>query len=246
MSKSILVITLAVLVILGATAFMTYKSVLPRPGPEGGEAVREEQPVGTVPEVPEAPQIPFRPPPEPVKSPPEVPQQPIAQPKPPTTPSESMIDTSNWKTYRNEKYGFEVKYPSNFTLERRGSSDSEITIEESINNSWGLRVIFQVLEKSFQELLSNTCFETDWKRGGMLLKSLAARNLKACFEWVGNPPWNYYVVYIQMDSQTILKATALIADEWRLGMGTEMVPSISQLNLYKGILSSIKILKESD
>ena len=39
-------------------------------------------------------------------------------------PSEALaqegIDTSNWKTYRNEEYGFEVKYPNNWILTVRG------------------------------------------------------------------------------------------------------------------------------
>lgn len=30
--------------------------------------------------------------------------------------STSQIDTSNWKTYRNEEFGFEVKYPESLTL----------------------------------------------------------------------------------------------------------------------------------
>ncbi len=31
--------------------------------------------------------------------------------------SVDKIDTSNWKTYRNEEYGFEVKYPEEWMLE---------------------------------------------------------------------------------------------------------------------------------
>lgn len=37
---------------------------------------------------------------------------PIAQQSPPPTPSPQVLDTSNWQTYRNEQFGFEVDLPS--------------------------------------------------------------------------------------------------------------------------------------
>lgn len=45
------------------------------------------------------------------------------------------IDTSNWKTYRNEEYGFEFKYPGSWTLEEHYSNSISFYKAETTSGS---------------------------------------------------------------------------------------------------------------
>ena len=42
--------------------------------------------------------------------------------------------TANWKTYRNEEYGFEIKYPKDFTIENINHQGIKVVFPESYKN----------------------------------------------------------------------------------------------------------------
>jgi hypothetical protein len=55
----------------------------------------------------------------------------ISQPTQEPQQKQEPIDTSNWKTYRNEKYGFEVRYPGNFKINEDKEVGFGITLSPS-------------------------------------------------------------------------------------------------------------------
>ena len=58
-----------------------------------------------------------------VKQPMPFPPQVVQQTSPPApSPQPQTLDTSGWQTYRNDEFGFEVRYPKDWSLQEEGKN----------------------------------------------------------------------------------------------------------------------------
>jgi hypothetical protein len=96
MPKKTLIITILAIAVIGLAAVTGY--FLQK---QAGEEMKRQEGIATMPSAPEKPLV------QPSETPPITEVTP--QPETPTTTE--PIDTSDWKTYRDEEYGFELKYP---------------------------------------------------------------------------------------------------------------------------------------
>jgi len=65
--------------------------------------------------------------------------------------STDEIDTSDWKTYRNEEYGFELRYPGGWEYEKKVYRDEDENIVDT-----GLIIHFNTNQKMFFEFSAST------------------------------------------------------------------------------------------
>jgi hypothetical protein len=76
------------------------------------------------------------------------------------------IDTSNWKTYRNEELGFEIKYPPDYKIvETEDSSSVYLSIDKKIISALCESYVIKGIEISINERdnTPDTCSKTDFE-----------------------------------------------------------------------------------
>jgi len=121
-------------------------------------------------------------------------------PKPKYEPVSEEIeemDISNWETYRNEEYGFEIKYPSFFSLEPSGRPNEVIKFtnnNDNFNINWVKFGVYLSIKGpiSFDDVLEtiDKNIELGYERGGIvriLNTSLVSDKRIITYESIGWP-----------------------------------------------------------
>lgn len=145
---------------------------------------------------------------------------------PSSTPNKD-IDTTNWKTYRNEEIGFEIKYSEDFFLTEESSDiQTAPVLKETqglinkvlISNSENFNDEEQALVITLEPLKDYNFSPTNNQEIIKILDNIRFSKLQYLFNnnlsgnFLGDPPWGYYQIAFsaQDRSQNAIVATVRI------------------------------------
>ena len=69
-------------------------------------------------------------------------------------PDVKKDETADWKTYRNEEYGFEIKYPSFYNIVNETEQGQQVTIGNAAIPAYGISIVKSDVS-SLEKLKSN-------------------------------------------------------------------------------------------
>jgi len=145
-----------------------------------------------------------------------------------------VIDTSSWKTYRNEKYGFEMKYPSAFNIKDNGTNAYSQLLEN--NNPvfsffiYENRSVESLLECGTPDNPAANCEKGNFTTNGITYQTLNYKKLSERGEFLG-----YRVAMVG-------KHTSRTLDVWA-DLGKDITTRDEKLEELDGIFSTFKFTK---
>jgi hypothetical protein len=148
----------------------------------------------------------------------------------------AIINTDDWQTYRNEEYGFEVKYPREWEIKNSNpvfesiitlaSPETARNIKEAVGRGRSTEIprgdiVISIIDTKGQKLIDYLNYNLEIQKSGVSYIDLVKFNEMAFYDYVAYEALlggvgSYYAVYIEDDQKVYRILFELKADKNQL------------------------------